>query len=799
MGSTFRRLRFLRAAAVITVAASAVAALGLTSASAATSPVSLGSIASYAAFGSAITNTGPTQLTGDAGTSPGSAPIGFPPGHLSGSVHLGDAAAATARNDLQSAYDSAESLTPGQQISGDLAGLVLAPGVYHSAAALSLSTTLSLDGHHDSSSVFVVQIDAAFALAASARIVLLNGTQADHVFWQVRGAVTLGASAAFAGTILGLAAITVGANASVTGRVLSINGAVTLSTNSIAPQAAINLQSASSYSVLAATTVSNSGSSTVSGDVGVSPGTAITGFPPGILGGDLHAGDGEANQAQVDLHGAFVDAQGRTSTAVIPGTLDGLTLAPGVQHSFGSVALGSAVTLDGQNNPNSLFIFQVNGSLTTAASSRVRLINGADSNRIFWQVSGSSTLGAASTFMGSLMSAGAIAVRSGARLTGRVLSLGGAVTLDSAVSETLIPLDLGSAINYSALAATTVQNTGATVVNLSVGVSPGTAISGFPPGTTTEGTFHAGDADSAAARADAYTAFSDASRRTPTRAIAGDLAGLTFISGVYHAAAALTLSGTMILDARGDSNAVFIFQVGAAFNTAANSVVQLANGAQLSNIFWQVQGAATLGAGSQFSGTVLCTGAITAGDQMSLSGRLISLSGAITLGRVSVISPTADPGALSATSSATALSDVTLNGVSTQYATGSSEGWSVSDVRGSGAAWSLTVSATDFVSDPGTVDAVARSLPAAALSVDAGPVTAAAGSDPVAGIFAAPLTLSSVPQIFLSSSGYHRGSYFFSPSFSLAVPATAYRANFSGPLNDSPLNPYIATITVTIS
>lgn len=798
MGTPPRRLR-LRATAILIAVAFAATALSAVSASASTSPVALGSVGTFAAFGSAITNTGPTQLTGDAGTSPGSAPIGFPPGHLSGAIHLGDAVAAAARNDLQSAYDSAASLTPTQQIGGDLAGLVLAPGVYHSAAALSLSTALSLDGVHDSSSVFIFQVDAAFALAASAHIALINGAQADHVFWQVQGAVTLGAGATFSGTILGLAAITVGANALVTGRVLSISGAVTLSSNSIAPQAPLNLLSASSYSILAATTVTSSGSSTVSGDVGVSPGSVIGGFPPGILGGDLHAGDGEANQAQVDLHGAFVDAQGRTSTAVMPGTLDGRTLAPGVQNSYGSVALGSTVTLDGQNNPDSLFIFQVAGSLTTAASSRVRLINGADANRVFWQVTGSSSLGAASTFVGTLMSAGSIAVRSGARLTGRVLSLSGAVTIDSAVSETLTPLDLGSAINYSALAATTVQNTGATVVNLSVGVSPGTVISGFPPGTTTGGTFHEGDADSAAARADAYSAYSDAAHRTPTRAIGGDLAGLTFISGVYHAAAALTLSGTMIVDARGDSNAVFIFQVGAAFSTAANSVVQLANGAQLSNIFWQVQGAATLGAGSQFSGTILSSGAITAGDQMALSGRLISLSGAVTLGRVSVVSPTADPGALSATSSATALSDVTLNGVSTQYATGLSEGWSVSDVRGSGAAWSLTVSATDFVSDPGTVDSVARTLPAAALSVDAGPVTATSGSDPVSGIVAAPLTLSPNAQVFLSSSGYHRGSYVFAPSFSLAVPATAYRANFSGALNDSPLNPYIATIVVTIS
>ena len=154
---------------------------------------------------------------------------------------------------------------------------------------------------------------------------------------------------------------------------------------------------------------------------------------------------------------------------------------------------------------------------------------------------------------------------------------------------------LGTAESYSVLAATGVVNTGATTVSGDLGVSPSTSISGFPPGIVA-GTTHAGDSAAALAQSDLVLAYDDAAARTPDTEFAGDLNGRTFLPGVHHTASALALTGTLTLDAANNPNAVFIFQVDAALNTAASSHVVLINGAQASHVYWQVLGAAGTGA-----------------------------------------------------------------------------------------------------------------------------------------------------------------------------------------------------------
>ena len=590
-----------------------------------------------------------------------------------------------------------------------------------------------------------------------------------------------------------------GANATVFGRVLSIIGAVTTSSNSIMPQPPVLLGAAFAYSILAGTSVSSVGNSVFSASVGVSPGSQIAGFPPAFSIGGLHAGDAEANQAQVDLAAAFEDAQNRTSGAILPANLNGVTLAPGIHSSVGSVSVSSAVTLDGLDNPDSIFIFQVNGDVSSGPSSRMRLINGADPNRIFWQVTGGARLGANSQFAGTLIATQNIVLGQGSRVVGRALTTSGAVSANTASADTLTSVELGTVASFSALAATAIYNSGPTVVNFSVGVSPGNTISGFPPGHTTGGTLEAGSVNAAAAQSDALRAFTDASRRTPTRSVAGDLGGEVFLPGAYFAPAAVTNSTTIELDAQGDPNAVFIFQLAAAFTTAAASHITLVNGAQFSRIFWQVEGAVTLGAGSLFAGTVISDAAVTAGDQMVLNGRLVSLTGPVTIGGTGVVSPLPVPGLLTATSAETALSSVIIDGIDTQFADGTSDGWSIADDRGTGQSWSLTISSSDFVSEPGTVDVLRRTLPSSSLSVVAGPASAADGSDPVTNITSKSFTLSGSPQSLLNSTGNSRGAYFFNPKFILAVPPLAYRSNYAGVPGNSLLNPYVATVVITIS
>ncbi len=187
-------------------------------------------------------------------------------------------------------------------------------------------------------------------------------------------------------------------------------------------------------------------------------------------------------------------------------------------------------------------------------------------------------------------------------------------------------VDLGTAASYSVLAGTGVTNTGsATVLAGDLGLSPSGVVAGFPPGTT-QGTIHDKDAAAEQAQSDRQDAYDDAAGQTSTGVFAGDQAGSTFTPGVYTSAAAVTNTGTMTLDAGGDSSAVFVFQVGAAFSSAAASKIVLKNGALANNVYWQVLGAVAVGAGAKVVGTFLGAGAISFGEGATIKGRALTPS-----------------------------------------------------------------------------------------------------------------------------------------------------------------------------
>lgn len=218
-----------------------------------------------------------------------------------------------------------------------------------------------------------------------------------------------------------------------TAGVMALVGALSLSTTAYAATAQVDLGTVGSYSVIAGSTVTNTGPSQLSGDVGVFPGEAITGFPPGVQAGTRHAGDAVADQAKSDLGIAYRDAAGRATTESVAGDLVGRTLTSGVYTSSGPLAVSGTVTLDGENTVGSVFIFQVASTLITASSSRIRLIRGADACNVFWQVGSSATLGTNSTFVGTLMALQSISVTTGTVVQGRALARNGAVTLDNNV------------------------------------------------------------------------------------------------------------------------------------------------------------------------------------------------------------------------------------------------------------------------------------------------------------------------------------------------------------------------------
>jgi type VI secretion system secreted protein VgrG len=203
---------------------------------------------------------------------------------------------------------------------------------------------------------------------------------------------------------------------------------------------------------------------------------------------------------------------------------------------------------------------------------------------------------------------------------------------------------LGMAAGFAVLGGSTVNNTGLTFVNGNLGVWPGTLVTGFPPGTYVNGTIHAGDAVAHQAQNDLATAYNAYSNLPITSNLTGqDLGGLTLTPGVYHFDSSAQLTGTLKLDAQGNPNALFVFQIGSALTTASNSsvdVINPINSGQSGNVFWQVGSSATLGTGTAFKGNIMALASITITTGASLEGRALAQSGAVTLDTNAIALPT---------------------------------------------------------------------------------------------------------------------------------------------------------------
>jgi hypothetical protein len=194
-----------------------------------------------------------------------------------------------------------------------------------------------------------------------------------------------------------------------------------------------SLLTAGSFGVLAGSTVTNTGSTVINGDLGVSPGSAITGFPPGIVNGTIHAADAVAGQAQIDNTNAYNVLAGRPITSNLTGQdLGGKTLIAGVYGFNSSAQLTGTLILDGQGNPNSVFIINIGSTLTTASGSSILLINGAQGGNVFFRVGSSATLGTSTSFTGDILALTSITLNTSAKIIcGDALAQNGAVTLDS--------------------------------------------------------------------------------------------------------------------------------------------------------------------------------------------------------------------------------------------------------------------------------------------------------------------------------------------------------------------------------
>lgn len=325
-----------------------------------------------------------------------------------------------------------------------------------------------------------------------------------------------------------------------------------------AAQPPVDLGTTESFAVLAGSTITNTGPTTINGDaggnVGLYPGTAFPGQASVTLSGEVHLADAVAQVAKDDLVSAYNDAAGRTPATTIPTELGGQTLTPGVYDSAaGTFQITGTLTLDAQGDPNAVFVFQTASTLITASNSTVSLLNGARYCRIFWKVGSSATLGTGSHFVGHLFALTSIAAQTGATVQGQLLARNGAVTLDTnTITNGLCPTvatstttTLGGTTSTTLGGGTTTTSTtpsgGTTTTSTTLGGGP-TTTSTTPSGGTTTTTLGGGTTTTRATTttttpSDTTTTTAPGQRRFPNT-------GLPLVN-VLLAGAALVLTGVV--------------------------------------------------------------------------------------------------------------------------------------------------------------------------------------------------------------------------------------------------------------
>ena len=247
-----------------------------------------------------------------------------------------------------------------------------------------------------------------------------------------------------------------------------------------------NLGRAQSFAVLAAATVTNTGPTEVRGDLGVFPLTAVTGFPPGTVFGEIHQGDAVAGGAQEDARATYTTLAGLPCTATLTGIVGDLTLTPGVYCFTSDVVFTGTLTLNFQGNADAEFVFKVGTQLTTMSGAQVAIINAPDPDlaacNVFWQVGSSAVLGTNSVFVGTIIADQSITAASGARITGRLLALEAQVSLASNIvtnpCPTFVPPTTTSSTSTTLVPPTTTSST----------TTSSTSTTLVPPPTTTSST-----------------------------------------------------------------------------------------------------------------------------------------------------------------------------------------------------------------------------------------------------------------------------------------------------------------------
>jgi len=439
----------------------------------------LGTLSSFEAYtgAGAVTNSG--TFTGDVGTNLGVI-TGFEPPSFTGTIHTNNAITAQGRIDLLSVYIDLSNLFvthPGTHAPAFGGGEILTAGVYSIPGAGSIGGNLTLDGGGNSDAVFILQFKGAFTAGAGTKIILSNGTRAANVFWIAEGAIDIAANSVIKGTLFSHpGAISLAGNCTIEGRMIALEGAITIGSGGVAIEPAgpitipINcfgtcspapsvdvLGSVSKFTLFtSAGAVAHTGTSGFVGDIGTHTG-AISGFGTSTHVGSFYNADSITAQAVLDLDNAYNQLMLLPNTVPFhaPAFGGGETLNAGVYSTPGAGSLAGTVTLDGQNNPNAVFVFKFAGAFTVAAQSKVILTNGTRSCNVFWiggagVATGAISMGAFTFMKGTVLShGGANTIGAGGNLQGRMLSTAGAIGIGSDVVAYIEPVSVCCPIPFA--------------------------------------------------------------------------------------------------------------------------------------------------------------------------------------------------------------------------------------------------------------------------------------------------------------------------------------------------------------
>ncbi len=417
----------------------------------------LGTAVEFVLFSSngAVTNTGISHLTGNVGTNSGSS-TGF--GNVNGKMHDNDGASAQCSADLLIAYNQLNSTVPTNFPAPLLGnGQVLIAGVYSIAGAATLNLTLVLDAQNDPNAVFIFQVQGPLSTNADAKVQLVNGALACNVYWKVEGLVSMASGTTMRGTIIANnAAINMSTGDTLEGRALSTTGAVTVNgvmaytpigcgSPVLTGPAAPTLGSAGCYAIFSSNgAVSNSGVTTVTGDVGSNNGP-VTGYNPGLINGTLHTvPDASTAACAADLLIAYnyINVLPYDIELLYPAQFgNNLVLTPHTYVMNGAVTFTDTLFLDALDNSAAVFVIQVFGAFSTSTYSKVVLVNGAQAENVYWKVEGAVSINDYSVFCGTLIcNNGALgAINTGVVLNGRALTTSGALST-TAVNAVASPI-----------------------------------------------------------------------------------------------------------------------------------------------------------------------------------------------------------------------------------------------------------------------------------------------------------------------------------------------------------------------